>query len=236
MKLDTCDHCLAGKAKRVSFKHSSLRQESVLELVHSDVCGPLKVRSIGGALYFVTFIDDYSRKLWVRMLKSKDKVFDVFKEFHVSVERETGKKLKCIRTDNGGEYLGSFDAYCREQGIKHQRTPPKTPQLNGLAERMNRTLVERVRCLLSDAKLPKSFWAEALNTVAHIINLFPTTSLQGDVPNRVWYGRDVSYDYLRVFGCKCFVHIPKDERSKLDAKSKECIFIGYGQDDFGYRC
>ena len=236
VKLDTCDHCLAGKAKRVSFKHSSLRQKGILELVHSDVCGPLKVRSMGGALYFVTFIDDHSRKLWVRMLKSKDQVFDVFKEFHVFVERETGKKLKCIRSDNGGEYCGSFDAYCREQGIKHQRTPPKTPQLNGLAERMNRTLVERVRCLLSDARLPKSFWGEALNTVAHIINLSPTTALQGDVPNRVWYGKDVSYDYLRVFGCKCFVHIPKDERSKLDAKSKQCIFIGYGQDDFGYRC
>ncbi|GJY62668.1 retrovirus-related pol polyprotein from transposon TNT 1-94 [Tanacetum coccineum] len=63
------------------------------------------------------------------------------------VERQTGKKLKCIRTDNGGEYIGPFDAYCREHGIQHQKTPPKTPQLNGLAERMNRTLVERVRCL-----------------------------------------------------------------------------------------
>ena len=74
----------------------------------------------------------------------------------VSVERETGKKLKCIRTDNGGEYIGSFHEYCLRQGIRHQRTPPKTPQLNGLAERMNRTLIERVRCLLSDAKLPRS--------------------------------------------------------------------------------
>ena len=140
-----CNHCVVGKQRRVSFKHhSSSRKEEVLELVHSYVCGPLKVKSIGGALYFVTFIDDYSRKLWVRTLKTKDQVFNVFKEFHVSIERETRKKLKCIRTDNGGEYCGSFDAYCREHGIKHQKTPPKTPQLNGLAERMNRTLVERV--------------------------------------------------------------------------------------------
>ena len=108
-------------------------------------------------MHSVTVIDDYSRKLWVRTLKTKDQVFNVLKEFHVSVERGTGKKLKCIRTDNGGEYCGSFDAYCREHGIKHQKTPPKTPQLNGLAERMNRTLVERVRCLLSDAKLSKTF-------------------------------------------------------------------------------
>ena len=111
VKLDMCNHCVVGKQRRVSFKHhSSSRKEEVLELVHSDICGPLKVKSIGGALYFVTFIDDYSRKLWVRTLKTKDQVFNVFKEFHVFVERETGKKLKCIRTDNGGEYCGSFDA------------------------------------------------------------------------------------------------------------------------------
>ena len=96
-------------------------------MVHSDVCGPLRVKSFSGALYFVTFIDDHSRKLWVRALKSKDQVLDAFKEFQAAVERETGKKLKCIRTDNGGEYRGPFDAHCKEQGIKHQMTPPKTP-------------------------------------------------------------------------------------------------------------
>ncbi|GJS04087.1 putative RNA-directed DNA polymerase [Tanacetum coccineum] len=121
--------------------------------------------------------------------------------FHVLVERQTGKKLKCIRSDNGGEYIGPFDAYCREHGIQHQKTPPKTPQLNGLAERMNITLVERVRCLLS-----------------HV---------------GVWSGKDVSYHHLLVFGCKASVHIPKDERSKLDVKNKPCVFLGYGQDTLG---
>ncbi|GJR03812.1 putative RNA-directed DNA polymerase [Tanacetum coccineum] len=120
--------------------------------------------ALGGCSYFVTFIDDHSRKVWVYTLKTKDQVLDVFKQFHALVERQTGKKLKCIRSDNGGEYIGPFDAYCREHGIQHQKTPPKTPQLNGLAERMNRTLVERVRCLLSHAGLPASFWGEALNT------------------------------------------------------------------------
>ncbi|KAJ9552680.1 hypothetical protein OSB04_016725 [Centaurea solstitialis] len=195
-----------GKQNRVSFKsHSPSRKENVLDLVHSDVCGPMKTRTLGGCSYFVTFINDHSRKVWVYTLKSKDQVFDVFKQFHASVERQTGKKLKCIRTDNGGEYIGPFDAYCREHGIRHQKSPPKTPQLNGSAERMNRTLVERVRCLLSDAKLPKSFWEEALNTAVH------------------------------VFGCKAFVHIPKDERSRLDVKTKQCLFLGYGQDEFGYK-
>ena len=84
----------------------------------------------------------------------------VFKQFQASVEREIEKKIKCIRTDNGGEYIGPFDAHCKEQEIRHQFTPPKTPQLNGIAERMNRTIVERVRCMLSHAKLPKSYWGD----------------------------------------------------------------------------
>ena len=235
-KLKRCVHCLAGKQRRVSFKsHPPSRKSGLLELVHSDLCGPFQVKSKSGALYFVTFIDDHSRKLWVYVLKSKDQVFCVFKEFHALVERQTGKKLKCIRTDNGGEYCGPFDRYCREQGIRHQKTPPKTPQLNGLAERMNRTLVERVRCLLAEAKLPFLFWAEALCTVAHVINLSPAVALDGDVPDRVWTGKNVSYDHLRVFGCKAFVHVLKDERSKLDVKTRQCIFLGYGEDEFGYR-
>ncbi|KAM0004298.1 putative RNA-directed DNA polymerase [Helianthus debilis subsp. tardiflorus] len=198
--LKKCSHCLAGKQKRVSFKsHPPHRRDNILDLIHSDVCGPMKTRTLGGCLYFVTFIDDHSRKVWANTLKSKDQVLDVFKQFHALVERQTEKKLKCIRTDNGGEYIGPFDAYCREKGIRHQKTPPKIPQLNGLAERMNRTLAERVRCLL------------------------------------VWSGKDVSYDDLRVFGCNAFVHIPKDERTKLDVKTKPCIFVCYGRDEFGHR-
>ncbi|WJX13388.1 hypothetical protein P8452_03779 [Trifolium repens] len=211
------------------------RKLEVLDLVHSDVCGPMKTRSLCGAYYFVTFIDDYSRKTWAYTLKTKDQVLDTFKSFQAMVERETGKKLKCIRTDNRGEYVGPFDKYCQEQGIRHQKSPPKTPQLNGLAERMNRTLVERMRCLLSQSKLPKYFWGEALNTVVHLLNLTPCVPLKFDVPNHVWSGKEVSYGHLRVFGCMAYVHIPKDERSKLDEKSKKCVFVGYGLDEFGYR-
>ena len=84
-------------------------------------------------------------------------MLEVFKQFHVLIERQSGEKLKCIRTDNRGEYSGRFDEYGRQHGIRHQKTPPKTPQLNGLAERMNRALVERVICLLSQSQLPRSF-------------------------------------------------------------------------------
>ena len=116
----------------------------------------------------------------------------MFKYFQALSERQTGKKLKCIRIDNGGEYIGPFDNYCKSQGIRHQKTPPKNPQLNGLAERINRTLVERARCVLLEAKLPNSFWAEALNIFAYVINLSPVVALDGDVPKRVWFDKDVS--------------------------------------------
>ncbi|KAK8926157.1 hypothetical protein KSP39_PZI018485 [Platanthera zijinensis] len=234
--LERCDHCMAGKQNRVSFhSHTSTRKTEPLELVHTDVCGPLKVQTRGGALYFVTFIDDHSRKLWVYAIKTKDQVLDTFRRFHAEVERQSGKKLRCIRSDNEGEYIGLFDEYCRDHDIRHEKTPPKTPQLNGVAERMNQTLMERIRCMLSESKLPGMFWGEALLTAAHVINLSPSSALQEDVPDRVWYGKDPSYSHLRVFGCKAFVHVPRDERSKLDSKTRQCIFLGYDYSgEFGY--
>jgi len=151
--LEKCSHCMAGKQTRVSFKkHPPSRKSELLELVHSDVCGPLKVRSFSGALYFVNFIDDCSRKLWVYALQWKDQVLEKFKEFHIMVERKSCKKLKFIQSDNGGEYYGPFDIYCRQQGIRHEKTPSKTPQLNGLVKGLHvcfrkqscqRTFVER---------------------------------------------------------------------------------------------
>ncbi|GJX70822.1 putative RNA-directed DNA polymerase [Tanacetum coccineum] len=119
INLKKCSHCLAGKQTRLAFKiRSPFRMENILDLVHSDVCGPMKTKTLGGCSYFVTFIDDHSRKVWVYTLKTKDQVLDVFKHIHALVERQTRKKLKCIRTDNRGEYIGPFNAYCREHGIQ----------------------------------------------------------------------------------------------------------------------
>jgi hypothetical protein len=117
------------------------------------------------------------------VLKTKDKVLEVFKHFVAEVERETGHKLKCIRSDNGGEYRGPFETFCKGNGIKVERTIPKTPQQNGVAERMNRTICERIQCMLSHSKLSKAFWGEALNTAVHLINLLPSHALDGDVPS-----------------------------------------------------
>ena len=152
------------------------------------------------------------------------------------VEKSTGKKLKAIRTDNGGEFTSrEFETYLKEEGIRHELTIPKTPEQNGVAERMNRTLVEATRSMLVNSNLPYSFWAEALSTATYLRNRSPTKAVTGMTPYEGWTGQKPRVDGLRVFGCQAFVHIPKDERKKLDSKSKKCVFVGYGATTKGYR-
>ena len=131
--------------------------------------------------------------------------------------------------------MGPFENYCKLYGIRLEKIVPKTPQQNGVVDRMNITIEERIRCMLSHSKIPKSFKGEAMRISIDLINLSPSVPLKGNVPKRVWTRKDVSYDHLRVFGCKAFVHIPKDKRSKLDVKGKPCIFLGYGHEQFGYK-
>ena len=124
-------------------------------MIHTNVC-MMQSRLIGSVFYFVTFIDDCFRKVWA--LKSKDQVLDIFKFFHVYVENGTIRKLKCVRADNNGEHKGPLKQYSKSHGIRLEKTVPSTLQQNGVAEKMNRTIKERVRCMLSNAKLSKSLW------------------------------------------------------------------------------
>ena len=141
------------------------------------------------------------------MLKSKDQVLSVFKEFQARAERESAQKLKVVQTDNNGEYRGQFEEYYKAQSIQIEYTIPKSPELNGLAERMDQTIMERVRSMLSRAKLMKSYWAEAMCTIVYMINMSPLVQLKGDVPLRVWTRKEVFYRYLRVFRCLVYMHI-----------------------------
>ena len=151
----------------------------MLELVHSDLCGPMEMKSLGGSAYFLTFIDDCSRKCFIYFIQSKSEVFECFKDFQAFTETQTGKRLKRLRSDNGLEYVNeSMKQYLRQCGERHETTVPHNPEQNGLAERMNRTIVERARCILSDAGLKKSFWAEAVGTACYIINRSPTKGLR----------------------------------------------------------
>ena len=232
-----CESCILGKQKRVSFSKGGREPKSEkLELVHTDVWGPAPVASLGGSYYYVTFIDDSTRKVWVYFMKNKHEVFSVFKRWKAMVENETNLKLKCLRSDNGGEYISEeFKRYCADNGIKMEKTIPGTPQQNGIAERMNRTLNERARSMRLHCGLPKTFWADAISTAAFLINRGPSVPLGFKIPEEVWSGKKANLSYLKIFGCLAYVHIDDAARSKLDSKSKKCYFIGYGNEEFGYR-
>ena len=153
-------------------------------------------------------------------MRTKNQAFQYFQQFHSMVGREMGNPLKLLQTNHGGEYISrEFKEYCSKHRIGHKKTIPGVPQHNGIAEWMNRTIVGRVRCILKMGKLPKSFWGKAVNTTIYLINISPSVPLDFDIPKRVWIGKDVSYFLLKVFGCKAFMHVPKEQRSKLDDKA-----------------
>ncbi|GJT48090.1 retrovirus-related pol polyprotein from transposon TNT 1-94 [Tanacetum coccineum] len=231
--LEFCEHCVFGKQKKVSFSPGIHRTRDALDYIHSDLWGPSPVTSRGGKRYMLTIIDDFSRKVWVFFLKHKDEVFPTFKEWKVLIENQTGKKIKKLRTDNGLEFCGeSFNALCRKYGIARHHTLVRTPQQNGVAERMNRTIMEKVRCMLSHANLDKDFWVEAATTATYLINRSPHRSLDGNIPEILWSGNSVDYSNLRVFGCPVYVHV---NEGKLVPRAVKCIFLGYGSRVKGYR-
>ncbi|RVW26889.1 Retrovirus-related Pol polyprotein from transposon TNT 1-94 [Vitis vinifera] len=222
-----------GKQRRVKFSMGSHTTNGVLEYIHSDLWGPSPVESHSGCRYYVTFIDDFSRKVWVYFLKAKDEVFGKFKEWKTMVEKRTGKVVKTLRTDNGLEFCNKdFDEFCRKEGIVRHRTVRHTPQQNGVAERMNQTLVQRARCMRIDAGLSKKFWAEAVNTAAYLVNRSPSTAIDFKTPQEVWSGKPSNYSGLKIFGCPAYAHVSD---GKLEPRAMKCIFLGYATGVKGYR-
>ena len=141
-----------------------------------------------------------------------------------------------MRTDNSGEFCSAeFDRFCKDHGIERHKTTPYTPQQNGVAERMNRTLMERARSMLSGAGLEQKFWAEALAIACYLINRSPTSALVEKTPMEAWSNKKPSLRHLRVFGCEAYAHVPSVKRSKLENKAVKCIFIGYGVGVKGYK-
>ena len=233
-KLEFCEHCVLGKQTRIKFGTAIHRTKGILAYVHTDVWGPSKNASLGGKHYFVSFIDDFSRRVWIYTMKHKDEVLDIFLTWKKMIETQTGRRIKKLRSDNGGEYTSDpFFEVCQNAGIVRHFTVPGTPQQNGVAERMNRTLVEKVRCMLSQSGLSKAFWGEALNYARHLVNRLPTAVLDGKTPMEVWSGVPVTdYDQLRIFGCPAYFHVTE---SKLDPRAKKAIFLGFSDGVKGYR-
>ncbi|KAL0392755.1 UNVERIFIED_CONTAM: Retrovirus-related Pol polyprotein from transposon TNT 1-94, partial [Sesamum radiatum] len=232
-----CEACLQGKQHKKPFPSgTSWRAKAVLELIHTDVCGPMRTPSHEQNRYFILFIDDYSRMTWVYFMREKSEVFKVFKKFKNLVEKQSGRSIKVLRSDRGKEYNNSeFDKFCEEEGIEHQTTVSYNPQQNGVSERKNRTVMEMARSMLQEKHLPKAFWAEAVYTAVYLLNRCPTKAVQNMTPIEAWSGKKPSAKHLRVFGSICYVHIPTEKRHKLEEKTEKGIFLGYSTQSKGYR-
>ncbi|KAJ9556509.1 hypothetical protein OSB04_011123 [Centaurea solstitialis] len=204
---DECESCLLGKMTKAPFTGTCERGKDLLDIVHTDVCGPFRSATRHGERYFVTFTDDFSIYGYVYLIKHKSETIEVFRTFQNEVENQLNRKIKTLRSDRGGEYLSQeFRDHLRSCGIIAQLTPPRTPQHNGVAERRNRTLLDMVRSMMSRTALPISFWGYALETAARVLNLVPTKK----------------------------AYVRREAQDKLEPRSERCYFVGYPTNSFGY--
>ncbi|KAM1470398.1 hypothetical protein ACFX11_041122 [Malus domestica] len=234
---EVCEGCQFGKQHREWFpKNQAWRASKPLELVHVDLCGPMQNDSLAGNKYFMLLVDDCTRMMWVYFLKYKSDALICFRKFKSMVELQSDFKIKCLRSDRGGEFTScEFNKLCEDAGIQRQLSMAYTPQQNGVVERKNRTVVEMAKAMLHDKSMPYFLWAEAVHTAVYILNRSPTKALNNLTPFEAYSGRKPGVGHLKVFGSVCYVHIPSEIRQKLDAKSVKGVFVGYATCEKGYR-
>ena len=233
----SCEICLESKYTRLPFPKKSLSKSvAPLDLIHTDVCGPMPTVSPSGKRYIVTFIDDFTRYTVIYLLKHKSEVFSKMQEYVAMVKTMFHRKPKMIRSDRGGEYTGNeVVKFLKNEGIQIQYTAAYSPEQNGVAERKNRTLIEMARCMLLDASLQNTFWAEAVTAANYMQNRLPTRASLV-TPYEGWTGCKPNINHFRIFGLKCYVHIPSEKRRKMDSTAKQAIFVGYDEQSKAYRC
>lgn len=231
-----CIPCKLAKSRRVSFKPiGQIRSKRPLELLHLDVCGPLPVLSQGGNRYFLTIIDDFSRKVHAFPIRHKSDVFETYLRFHHRAERFLNRKVVTIRTDGGLEFCNrDFDTFLEKLGIKHEITNTYSPEMNGVAERFNLTALDGVKTLLGSSGVSKRFWGEALMCFCYTWNRVCHKG-QKKTPFELYAGKKPSVSHLKRFGCLAYVGVPKQLRKKLDMRAKLGIMFGYAQKTKGYR-
>ena len=227
-----CEPCVAGKLTKQPFPDSDGVVEPIL---HVDISS-MGVNSLGGGKHMAVCLYEPADISWVAVLKNKNEAGDFTKAVISLVERQTGHKLTILRSDNGGEYINeSLGTWLTERGIQHHATIPYTPQQNGKAERLNRTLQEMVRAMLADSDAPAELWGEALHCANRLRNMTLRPS-KDFVPFTEFYGKPPNYADLRVFGCKAYVHTRHETRNnKVEKLFTPGMMIGYALKSKGYR-
>ena len=238
---EICVDCIKDKQTNKSKKNTN-RSSNILEIIHTDICCP--DTDMPGQKYFITFIDDYSRYMYVYLLHNKHEALDAFKIFKTEVENQCNKQIKIVRSDRGGEYYGRytengqapgpFAKFLQEYGIVAQHTLPGSADQNGVAERRNRTLMDMVRSMLSNSNLPKFLWTEALKTATYILNHVPTKAVP-KTPFELWKGWKPSLRHMRIWGCPSEVRIYNPHEKKLDPRTISGLFIGHAETSKGYK-
>ena len=221
-----CRPCVEAKQSK-SPATGRLAKGDVHHVVHSDIIGPIEPRTIGGARYIIVFMVEASRYAKVYVVKKRNEVFSCFKEFQAWIERKTDVLVKRFHSDNAKEYE-ALRPYLKEEGIEQSFSTAYTPQSNGLAERYNRTLLDRIRSMIQAASLDMNFWGEAALHAAYLTNVTGGKANEGRTPFEVIYGVKPSLEKIRVFGCEAYIHEPKEKRHwKLSTRGKPGILLGH---------
>ncbi|KAJ3489457.1 hypothetical protein NLJ89_g11528 [Agrocybe chaxingu] len=223
-----CEPCLAGKMHSNPFPSSPSHSLQPLELIHTDLHGPLPVASREGYHYWITFIDDCTRFRAIMMLKKKSDAFNAFRLYKAYAENQLGCKIKSMQDDKGGEYMSTaFIKFTDDCGIFRRHTTRNRPQMNGVAERANRTISDDVTAMITESRLPPSFWSYCLAAHVHVWNRLPTAPLPHTTPFEAWHKKKPDVSHLRVWGCTAYVYVQKDQRKSLQPHMEKCVFLGY---------
>ncbi|GFV69779.1 retrovirus-related Pol polyprotein from transposon TNT 1-94 [Trichonephila clavipes] len=228
-----CIPCRLAKSKRVSFKKTgAVRSKRPLELLHMDLCGPMPTESQGGNKYFLSIIDDYSRKVTVFPIRNKSDVFHTFIRFQKRAERFLSRKVIAVRTDGGLEFCNKdMDNFLTELGIKHEVTNSYTPEMNGVAERFNLTALDGIKTLLKSSEVPHKFWGEALLCFTYAWNRICHKD-SNKTPFEKYSGRKPSVLHLKPFGCLAYavetINVRFDENKRgINFRQKVNSNLGY---------
>jgi hypothetical protein len=179
----------------------------------------------------------YYRLTWVSFPKEKYEAFEKFKVFKALTENQTGKILKAVRYDRGGEFSSmDFKEFCDKHGIKREYTIPGTPQQNGVVERHNRSVQQMERSMMNERNIPQIYWVEAIHTTIHILNKDHLRPQSEKTPYELWFGRPASIKHFKFFGSKCYIKNSDENLGKYDGRADEGMFLGYATNNKGYKC
>nr|GEV46494.1 retrovirus-related Pol polyprotein from transposon TNT 1-94 [Tanacetum cinerariifolium] len=237
VKDQLCSSCEVSKAERSSFKIKTVpSSKRRLNLLHMDLCGPMRVASINGKKYILVIVDDYSRYTWTLFLRYKDKTPEVLKDFLTMIQRNLQASIIFVRTDRGTEFLNkTLHALFKKEGTKHQASTPRTPKQNGVIEKRNRTLVEAAQTMLSALKIPLFFWAETIASACYTQNRFINIPTHDKTAHHIINDMKSLIKHLHIFGCTCYLTRDGENLDKMKGKGDQCILVGYSTQSKGYR-